>query len=236
MKSIGDFCNLLYLFIVVRYKLWVEEWLIRHRFYLHKKFQELDLQWKKAYRFQNPYRISKLFLQQKGEKLVDAYGETPLTSFYQIFQEIGLTSEDCFLDLGSGRGRGVFFAAAYFQCRAIGIEQIPSFVLQCRKIAERCSFNQAHFVCSDIFDVDLSSASILYFYGICMPDEQVKLLVSRLENLSETAKVISVSFPLSDYSTLFSVEKQFVVRYPWGSTEVFINRISLKKGEIACPS
>lgn len=59
----------------------------------------------------------------------EVYGETSFEFISQMINEIGLTSEDIFVDLGSGVGQVVLQVAAATACRkCIGIEkaEVPS--------------------------------------------------------------------------------------------------------------
>jgi H3 lysine-79-specific histone-lysine N-methyltransferase len=59
----------------------------------------------------------------------EVYGETSFEFISQMINEIGLTSEDVFVDLGSGVGQVVLQVAAATDCRrCIGIEKadVPS--------------------------------------------------------------------------------------------------------------
>src|SRR4051812_11578682 len=84
----------------------IESVKIAKRYYRNRLFFRADIALKLLYFFHNPFSISKRFLQERGEKEVYAYGETPLTSWEIIARESGITAEDTVYELGSGRGRG----------------------------------------------------------------------------------------------------------------------------------
>jgi hypothetical protein len=70
---------------------------------------------------------------------------------------------------------------------------------------------------------DLSRATAVYLYGICLEDEVILQLVESLCSLPPRAKVITISYPLTDYNhTAFQLLKQFTARFPWGKAEVFL--------------
>ena len=77
--------------------------------------------------------MNKAFLQKLGHSDVDTYGETPLTTLYQIVQECGIASQDHLFELGCGRGRGVAFLSNFIGCRTTGIEWNPEFAARLRK-------------------------------------------------------------------------------------------------------
>src|SRR5262245_60931707 len=70
--------------------------------------------------FFNPYRICR----KRG--LV--YGETPLVSLHQIATISHLSPNDCWLELGCGRGKGCFWVSQFIGCRTIGIDQVTLFI------------------------------------------------------------------------------------------------------------
>lgn len=178
---------------------------------------------KKAYRFLNPYRICKTFMQQRGEEQVDVYGETPLPVYAQIAKACTLSSSDTFVELGCGRGRGVFFLNTLTGCQAIGIDWVPHFI----HIAEAIARGGSHgvfFQCEDLLNADLSKATAIYLYGTCLSEEEILSLIDRFKGLSQTVKIVTVSYPLSDYSSYFSTLQQFTARFPWGTTDVYLQQ------------
>ena len=72
--------------------------------------------------------MNKEFLLERGEKNVDTFGETPLTTMDVISQECGIKSSDIFYELGSGRARTCFWLHAFIGCRVYGVEYLPAFV------------------------------------------------------------------------------------------------------------
>ncbi len=221
MKSIGE--KLLLGVISCRVKVYFlyEEWKVRSRFYRNAQFRKRDRALKKAYRFLNPYRINKSFLKKKGHTDLDTYGETPLTSLYIIAQECGINAADHVIELGSGRGRGAFFLADVIGCQTTGVEWIPEFVSRAQALAS----DNPIFICGDMLQQDLSQATVIYLFGTCLPDETIELIISVFLKLKPSVKIITVSYPLSDYSSHFKMEKQFSVSFPWGIADVYLNSI-----------
>ncbi|MBS0626817.1 MAG: class I SAM-dependent methyltransferase, partial [Verrucomicrobia bacterium] len=127
-----------------------------------------------------------------------------------------------FIDVGCGRGRNVFFVSTFFGCKATGIDIVPLFCEKARKVASLIP-NPPQFVCEDMENFDLSKASLLYFYALCLDDDLLLKMIDNLSKLKPGTKVITVSFPLSDYSKAFSTLFSKEAFYPWGKTELFIN-------------
>jgi SAM-dependent methyltransferase len=72
---------------------------------------------------------------------------------------------DFVLDLGSGDGRIVIQAAKRFGARGLGVEIVPDLVERSRKNAERAGVgDSARFVVQDLFQTDLSVATVVTMY------------------------------------------------------------------------
>lgn len=180
---------------------------------------------KKAYRFRNPYQVCKAYLKSRGEMLVDAYGETPLPALAKIAEECGMSSRDHVVELGCGRGRAVFFWNHYVGCVVRGVDWVPLFIETARNIAHTLSFPPSVcFSCQDMLETDLTGTTVIYLYGTCLPDDVIYALTPRFAHLSSDVKIITVSYPLSDYSSRFTTLKTFSVSFPWGEGEVFLNQ------------
>lgn len=180
---------------------------------------------KKAYRFSNPFRLSKEFLKKKNALQVDAYGETPLLVLARLAKECGLCSKDRIIEMGCGRGIGVFFLSYLVGCPVVGIDWVPTFIDRAKAIS-----NAVHpqlpveFLCQDMVDTDLSSATCIYLYGTCLDDAVIEVLVDRFEALGPSVKIVTVSYPLNEYSQQFYTETQWMGSFPWGEGEVYVNR------------
>lgn len=184
-----------------------------------KAFQAIDKALKQSYLLQNPYRVSKQFLEKRGDEDIHQYGETPLRTMYKIAYAAGITNQDHFIELGAGRGRTAFFVSHYFRCRVTGIEQIPLFVNKAEKVAISHSLIEPRFRCEDFLKTNLSDATVIYCNGTCLSDHTIFELCKKIP---ENCKTISVSYPLRDYDNRFHILKKIKARYLWGETEVFI--------------
>jgi SAM-dependent methyltransferase len=211
---------LLFLSFLVKWRFWKEEKAVRRLFYTNPAFQKCDLELLQNYRSQSPFEISKNFLQKRGDKNIYAYGETPLTVYEEIGKRCTLQATDHFIDLGAGRGRGVFFCAHRFGCNATGIEWIPEFVALAKKI----DAPRVQFYCQDFFQADLQKATVIYLYGTCLEDDAILQLIKTFQKLPSGVKLVTVSFSLAEYDQTdhFLQKSQFTARFPWGKGEIFI--------------
>ena len=209
-----------WLFLKVKWFLFREENQIRRDF---PSFARFEHAFKRAYRFQNPFHLCRNFLKQRGEKEPDAYGETPIPIFARIAKECCLHPDDLLFEVGCGRGRGAIFLSHLCGCQVIGIDWVPAFIRTANDIAAKVDPSlKAFFRCADMHSVDYSDATLIYLYGTCLSDAQVLSMIGQFEKTRTGTKIITVSFPLTDYSSRFRVVNQFTGRFPWGEGEVFV--------------
>lgn len=175
-------------------------------------FKIYDRAFAKQYRFINPYQMSK-----------GTYGETPLATYRTIIKECDLTANDHIVDLGCGRGRGVFYVSHYLKCKVDGIEYSRAFVDKANKIKEELQVQKVCFLNRDLFESNLSSYSAIYLYGTCLSDREILSLIKKFKKLSQNPKIITVSYSLSEYDASFKTLKSFPVTFPWGETDAYLN-------------
>lgn len=226
MHSIGEFFVLLFVSFRVKWFLIKEKHEVRCRY---PSFRSFERALNRKYLFRNPYRICKYYLKQKGEKDLDVYGETPLPLLFKIAHECELGSKDILYELGCGRGRGAIFLSHIFRCKVVGIDWIPFFIETARNIVSKIEPSlSVIFRCAEMHEVDFSDATIIFLYGTCLSEEFIEAMISRFKRLSPQIKIITISYPLSDYSPFFHVHKQFSGTFPWGDGEIYVNTISEK--------
>jgi SAM-dependent methyltransferase len=227
MKRILDFLDLLRLHFLIKGKLFFEWMRVIGRYYRKWKFAQVDLTLLGCYILANPFRLTRQYFQQQGVEHPHLFGETPLTTLEVIARECEITSDDFFLELGMGRGRAAFWLNQFIGCRYLGVELVPCFVRFARKIAEKRGLTGLEFYCQDFLRCDLADASVIYFYGTNYPDSTIRELAMRLREAEVGTKIITVSFPLSDYmdDSRFEVVKVFNAAFTWGEGEVFLQRV-----------
>jgi SAM-dependent methyltransferase len=220
--SVREFVELLFLSVWIRlYRLY--DWLRTVFFYYgNAKFRKVDRLMLAAYLFDNPYTLSRRYLQARGEVDVYAYGETPLVTMDKIARRCQLTPSDTLFELGCGRGRTCFWLRCWIGCQVVGIEYIPAFVWKAQVIAARAGVDGIEFRCEDYLTSDLSAATAIYLYASNQDDADIERLVARLTCLKPGTKVITVSFALSDYDSRFRVIDRFEADFIWGNATVFI--------------
>ena len=98
---------------------------------------------------------------------------TPDVLVDKMLEMAEVTAEDLVIDLGSGDGRLVI-AAARLGARAVGVELAPNLVaLSERRAAEAGVADRTEFVAADLFDFDLSPATVVTMF--LLPDINYRL-------------------------------------------------------------
>jgi SAM-dependent methyltransferase len=107
-----------------------------------------------------------------------------------------VSAVDVVMDLGSGDGRTVI-AAAQLGARAIGVEYDPALVELSRVNATQAGVaNLATFVAADLFEVDLSPATVITMF--LLPELNSKLR-PRLLALAPGTRIVSNTWDLEDW-------------------------------------
>ena len=117
---------------------------------------------------------------------------TPKSHIEKVFRKVGINKNDIFYDLGSGDGRVVLIVAQKFGCKAIGIESNPIlYYLSLFKLKRKSNLkNRIKFYRKDIFEVNLSNATVIYTY---LSKKLMKKLKEKFEKeLKKGAKIVSL--------------------------------------------
>src|SRR5690606_25204387 len=105
--------------------------------------------------------------------------------------------EDYVIDLGSGDGR-IVIAAARRGARAHGVEIEPDLVELSRRNAREAGVeDRATFVEGDLFEADISEASVVTLY--LFPEVNIALRPKLLAELAPGTRVVSNSFDMGDW-------------------------------------
>ncbi len=190
----------------VRTKLfnWLEERKV------HPDFTSVDAEFQAAYRGINPYTVCRMFWG------ASSYGETPLSTMQEIADRCGFSEQDCVIEMGAGRGRTAFFLATVYGCRVIAYEKVPLFAQKGRELGiQKVQWRE-----EDMFEADLSEATAIYLYGTMFSEMEVRKVAAAIQKIPRHVTIISVSEPLPG----FSIEQSFEGRFPWGTTDIYIQR------------
>lgn len=227
LTDIKEFFNLLGLHLTVQAKNCWEYLKVIKKYYTNFTFLKSDVALQMIYLFDNPFSISKRFLIKRGDEEVYAYGETPLTSLEAIAEECQIKPSDVVFELGCGRGRTCFWLRSLIGCSTVGIDYIPAFIERADRIVSKLKLDRMTFRNEDFIDSDFSGGSVFYLYGTCLDDAFIENLVLKLSKLPSGTKIITVSYPLTDYDSTnaFEVMKRFPVTFNWGVGDVFLHLV-----------
>lgn len=194
------------------------------RYYPRHHFAKIDATLLFTYLFSNPFRLSKHYLEERGEKEIYTYGETPLTTLELIATECELSSKDVVFELGCGRGRTCFWLNQFIGCTVVGIDYVPAFIEKGLSVKSRFHLQHIYFRLKDLFQADLRGATVIYLYGTCFSAGYIDLLIDRLSQLPKGTKVVTVSYSLREFQPKapFRVLKQFSAPFTWGETDVYL--------------
>jgi len=122
---------------------------------------------------------------------------TPELLIRRMLQIADVTREDLVVDLGAGDGRIAVYAARHFGARAIGVELEENLVQVSIESAKAQGVaHLARFVRQDLFEFDLSDATVIALY--ISPGAMSKLK-PRLLKLAPGTRVVSHQFTLEGW-------------------------------------
>jgi hypothetical protein len=223
-----EFFQLVGLNLLVKKRNLVEFLRVVFSFYRNLNFAKVDFTLLCLYFFHNPFKISKNFLKEKKENEIYAYGETPLTTMQKIALECEIGEKDTVFELGMGRGRSCFWLHFFSRSKVVGIEYIPEFVRKANQVKSTFQLPHLEFRHEDMLLSDFSEGTVFYLYGTCYETAFIEKLIKKFKTLPKGTKIITVSYPLSDYSDVktFSTLKNFSADFTWGSADVYLQIIT----------
>jgi SAM-dependent methyltransferase len=122
---------------------------------------------------------------------------TPDRMIRRLLQMADTTADDVVVDLGSGDGRIPIYAARHFGARAVGVELEENLVrLSIESAKAQGVSDRTRFVRQDLFEFDLSAATVVALY--ISPGVMSKLK-PRLLELKPGTRVVSHFFTLDDW-------------------------------------
>ena len=206
--------------LVIALKTAIIENYLKWRLYLEfRKNQELKFIMRHFRYMPCPYRQAASYYRSlKMDPFV--YGETPLWSVYQLFKKLNLSGDAKILDLGAGDFKIAFFLEAVFGFHVFGIERIPHFCHQARSLKTQLSKEKITVIEGDFLREHIPECDVGFLFGSNLEDEVIYSLIDRVRNIP---LMITVSFPLSDYSKNYRVQEALKLPFLFGNTTVYIN-------------
>lgn len=129
------------------------------------------------------------------------YVPTPLPVVRHMLNLAQLKPGEVFFDLGAGDGRTVIMAAKEFGARAVGVELREDLAKRALStIYEEGLQDRITIVNGDMFNVDLSSADVIFLYLTTSANEKIK---PKLETELKTgARVVSHDYEIVGWRPL----------------------------------
>ena len=124
------------------------------------------------------------------------YVQTPMEIVERMLRMAEVKKDDYVIDLGSGDGR-IIIEAAKRGARGLGVDLDPNLVKHATENAQRAGVGErTQFMVKDIFETDLSAASVVAFY--LLPDFNAKLL-PKLLALKPGTRIVSHDGGIADW-------------------------------------
>jgi len=129
---------------------------------------------------------------------------TPDNVTLELLKLANVGPNDYVIDLGSGDGRIVIVAAKRFGARGLGVEIVPDLVRQSRENARKAGVEaRAEFREQDLFETDLSKASVVTLY--LLPEVNLQLR-PRLQKLKPGTRIVSHDWDMGDWKPDRTIE------------------------------
>ena len=145
------------------------------------------------------------------------YVPTPEEVVEAMLKLADVGPNDVVYDLGSGDGRIPIAAARQFGARGVGIDLDPKLVAEATRNAQQAGVaDRVRFVEGDIFDADLSPATVVTLYLLTSINERLRPKL--LKELRPGARIVSHQFRMGDWNpereTVVDFRPVFLWRVP----------------------
>jgi len=122
---------------------------------------------------------------------------TPPAVVAEMLRVASVGAYDVVYDLGAGDGRVVIAAAKEHGARGVGIELDPALVARAEEAARRAGVaDRVRFVRQDLFQADLSEATVVTLYLLPV---LTHALGPKLQRLRPGTRIVSHDFPIGDW-------------------------------------
>jgi SAM-dependent methyltransferase len=115
----------------------------------------------------------------------------------EMLKLAGVGPDDVVYDLGSGDGRIPIIAAQKYGASGVGIELDPRLVELSWRIANEAAVaNRVSFIVGDLFEADLSKATVITAY---LSPSIMKILAPKFRALKPGTRIVSHQFAMPDW-------------------------------------
>ena len=134
---------------------------------------------------------------------VAPYVPSPVSVVRQMLILADLKAGEVFFDLGAGDGRAAIIAAKDFGARAVGVELRKDLAKKAlASVYEQKLQNRVTIVNNDLFQIDLTSADVIFLYLTTSANEKIR---PKLEaELKEGARIVSHDYKVVGWTSLKS--------------------------------
>lgn len=149
---------------------------------------------------------------QSGKDVV--WVPTPDAVVDRMLRMAQVTSNDYVIDLGSGDGKIVIYAAQRFKAKGHGIEYNPNMVDLSRCLAREAAVtDMTRFDQGDIFQSDFTQASVITMY--LLPALNLRLRPVLFEKMKPGTRIVSHQFTMGDWQPDETSNVDFKTSYFW---------------------
>jgi hypothetical protein len=146
----------------------------------------------------------------QAQQLDVVYVPTPMETVTRMLQVAEVNSRDFLIDLGSGDGR-IAIAAGRLGARALGVDLDPDRIREAQANAKQAGVsNRVSFRQQNLFDTDLSQATVLTMY--LLPSINLKLR-PRILDLRPGTRVVSHDFSMGDWKPDLSETENWRIHF-----------------------
>jgi len=143
------------------------------------------------------------FAQEKD--LDTPYVQTPQNVVDKMLEIAKVRSDDYVIDLGSGDGRMVITAARKYGARGFGVDLDQRLVKLSNAHAAKAGVaKRAVFYARDLFDTDVSPATVLTLY--LLPDVNLAIRARLLATLKPGTRIVSHDYDMGEWPPDFQME------------------------------
>ena len=150
---------------------------------------------------------------QIGQSRDSVWVPTPERMIRRLLQLADTSKDDVVIDLGSGDGRIPIYAAKHFGAFGIGVELERNLVeLSNKSAAAEGVANRVRFLHQDLFEADISAATVIALY---ISPGVMERLRPRLLALKPGTRVVSHHFTLGDWQPDEVIQVEGRTGYLW---------------------
>ena len=152
----------------------------------------------------------------------EIYGEIHYSTLKKALKYCHVQKNNRLLDIGSGKGKAVFFASFYFKLQAIGFDFNDSYITYSRFLKRLTLSKKTAFLHTSIQDYCLPDMDIYLIVGTTFTLKDLNILKNQLLKKTHRFYIISVSEPIKHDQ--LPVLHSFLSPCSWGFSQIYIQK------------